>query len=137
MRALAVQKDYFELVQQMPLSVIDDKKQYERAIALMKELAFKDSWMSKGERQYFKVLSLLVEHYENEHFETEYVTPQEIICSFMSDHQLTQNAIAEICGDYESNISAFLAGKRNLSKQAAKRLGLHFAVDPMIFLPRI
>jgi antitoxin component HigA of HigAB toxin-antitoxin module len=90
-----------------------------------------------GERQYFKVLSLLVEHYENENFKSDNVTPQKTLTSFMVDHSLTQAAIAEICGEYESNISAFFAGKRNLSKQAAKNLGVHFAVNPWIFLPQL
>ena len=75
--------------------------------------------------------------HENEHFKIDYVAPQDILRSFMTEHGLTQSAIAEISGEYESNLSAFLAGKRNLSKQAAKQLGEHFAVDPMIFLPRI
>jgi antitoxin component HigA of HigAB toxin-antitoxin module len=137
MKAVTAQNDYFELVRHMPLSIIEDKKQYEHALTAMKQLAIKDNWMSKGERQYFKVLKLLVGHYENEHFKIDYVAPQDILRSFMTEHGLTQFAIAEISGEYESNLSAFLAGKRNLSKQAAKRLGAHFAVDPMIFLPRI
>jgi HTH-type transcriptional regulator / antitoxin HigA len=137
MKAAAGQKDYLELVQSMPLYVIEDKRHYEHALAFMKQLAIKDNWMTKGERQYFKVLSLLIGHYENEHFKIDRLAPQDILRSLMSDHGLTQSGIAEIAGEYESNISACLAGKRNLSKQAAKRLGVHFAVDPILFLPRI
>jgi HTH-type transcriptional regulator/antitoxin HigA len=137
MKTQIVQNDYLELIQSLPLSIIEDKRHYERALAFMKQLAIKDNWMSKGERQYFRVLSLLIGNYENEHFKIDNVTPSDILRSFMSDHGLTQSAIAEIAGEYESNISACLAGKRNLSKQAAKRLGTHFLVDPILFLPRI
>jgi HTH-type transcriptional regulator / antitoxin HigA len=137
MKVIGGQKDYLELVQSLPLCIIEDKKYYEHALAVMKQLAIKDNWMSKGERQYFKVLSLLVGHYENEHFKIANIAPQDILRSLMSDHRLTQSAVAEIAGEYESNISAHLAGKRNLTKQAAKRLGEHFAVDPMLFLPSI
>jgi len=137
MKALPIQSDYLELVQCLPLSIIEHEEQYERMLAAMKQLAIKDNKMTKGERQYFEVLGLLVSQYEDKHFKTDYVAPQEILRSFMDDHKLTQATIAKISGEYESNISAFLAGKRNMTKQAAKRLGVHFAVDPMIFLPPI
>ncbi len=137
MKIVGGQKDYLELVQSLPLCIIEDKKHYEQALVVMKRLAIKDNWMSKGERQYFKVLSLLVGNYENEHFKIACVAPQDILRSLMSDHRLTQSAVAEIAGEYESNISAYLSGKRNLTKRAAKCLGTHFAIDPMLFLPSI
>ena len=137
MKVLPVQRDYIELVKCMPLSVIEDEIQYKRMMKIMKELAIKDDGMTRGEQQYFQVLSLLVGNYEEEHFKVEKIAPRDMLRSFMDDRALTQAAIAKISGEYESNISAFLAGKRNLSKHAAKRLGTHFAVDPMIFLPPI
>ena len=126
--------DYMRLVNKLPLVKIANEAQYKSAIRVIKELAIKDVKMSKGELQYFEVLSLLIKRYEEERFPATYCTPQEILRSFMADHDLTQAAIAEIADDYESNISAFLANKRNLSKHAALRLAKRFAVDPAFFL---
>ncbi len=52
----------------------------------------------------------------------------------MEEHKFKQADIARIIG-YESHVSAFFAGKRNLSKTEAVKLGKYFAVDPSVFLP--
>jgi len=130
-----MRSDYIELVKNQPLVTIHKEAQYENALKVFKELSIKDAQMSKGEREYFEVLSLLIKHYEDEHFNFTHLTPQEVLRSFMEDHALTQAAVAQIAGDYESNISAFLTGKRNLTRKAILRLAAHFAVDPALFLP--
>lgn len=127
-------RDYIRLVNRLPLVTIRSEAQYKKSLTILKDLSIKDTKMTKGELEYFEVLSLLIQRYEDEHFRFTHPTPQEVLRSFMEDHALTQAAIANIAGDYESNISAFLANKRGLTKQAALRLGTYFSVDPALFL---
>ncbi len=54
----------------------------------------------------------------------------------MEGHNFKQADIARIIG-HESHVSAFFAGKRNLSKAEAMKLGTYFAVDPLAFLPSL
>ena len=68
-----------KLVQCLPLSIIEHEKQYERMLAVMKQLAIKDNRMTKGERQYFEVLGLLVGQYEDKHFKKDYVAPPQML----------------------------------------------------------
>jgi HTH-type transcriptional regulator/antitoxin HigA len=127
------QSDYFELVNRVPLVTIKSEIQYKKALKTFKQLALKDASLTKGELQYFEVLSMLLKRYEEEHFYASHPSPQEILRSFMQDHSLSQAAVARVAGDHESNISAFLANKRNLSKRSTARLAKHFAVNPALF----
>jgi HTH-type transcriptional regulator / antitoxin HigA len=129
-----VRNDYIELVNMMPLVAIRSEAQYESSLAVLKKLAIKDAKMTRGELEYFEVLSLLVKRYEDEQFQLGHPSPQDVLLSLMQDHELTQVAVAEIADEYESNVSAFLAHKRNLTKQAACRLAAYFSVAPALFL---
>jgi HTH-type transcriptional regulator/antitoxin HigA len=51
----------------------------------------------------------------------------------MDINGLNQSDLAPIVG-YKSNLSAFLAGKRGLSKAVALKLAERFKVSPAIFL---
>lgn len=63
-------------------------------------------------------------------------SPQELLKYLMEEHKFKQADIARIIG-HESHVSAFFAGKRNLSKSEAIKLGKYFAVDPTAFLPKL
>jgi antitoxin component HigA of HigAB toxin-antitoxin module len=54
----------------------------------------------------------------------------------MQEHGLRQVDLLPYV-KHKTHLSAFLKGKRNLSKSAAAKLGARFKVDPMLFLPRV
>jgi HTH-type transcriptional regulator/antitoxin HigA len=121
----------------MPLRPITSKEQHKQAIDMLIEIGIKDRSMNKDERDYLRVLSDLVAQYEKLHLPArERSSPQEILQFLMEQHGLKQADIVHLVG-YKSNLSAFLAGRRNLSKASATNLGKRFNVDPMLFLPRL
>ncbi len=126
---------YMKLVRRMPLRPITTIDQHKRAIDVLIELGIKDHSMNRDERDYYQVLSNLVKDYE----ETKVLSrkpssPQEILRYLMKEHNCKQADLVPLIG-HKSNLSAFLAGKRNLSKAAAIELGERFNIDPRLFLP--
>ena len=128
---------YIKLVKGMPLRPIGTKEQHQKAIAILIELGIKDRSMSRDERDYYQVLSDLVRKYEESQIPSRgHSTPQEILRFLMKEHGCKQADLVPLVG-HKSNLSAFLAGRRNLSKTAAIQLGERFHIDPRLFLPKL
>jgi HTH-type transcriptional regulator/antitoxin HigA len=129
--------DYVWLVKRFPLRLIRNDAEYLEAMKILAELGIKDHAMRPGERDYYDVLSTLIGKYEDmmlpHHRQG---TPQEILKHLMEEHDLRQVDLVPLVGQ-KSHLSAFLNGKRNLSKAQAIQLARHFNVCPTLFLPRL
>ncbi len=136
MSTARVDKAYMALIREFPLIPIRGKSEFERAIALMKRLAYRRSSLSSGEADYLTVLGDLIAQYEKRLPKlAEAMTPREALAFLMESNGLAQVDLVE-CVGYKSNLSAFLCGHRGLSKRAACRLAEYFKVSPALFLPR-
>lgn len=62
------------------------------------------------------------------------VSPQDMLASLMDEHQITQNQLSQEGVVDQGNLSRILAGKRNISKELAKRLADRFSVSPDLFI---
>jgi HTH-type transcriptional regulator / antitoxin HigA len=134
MNTLKVKNEYIELIKRLPLAPIRSRKQFDTAIKLMKELCYRNLSLSHSEKDYLYVLSNLIIEYEKEHLDPPgKVTPVEALKYLMEVNNLKQSDLAPIVG-HKSNLSAFLHGKRGLSKINAVRLGEYFKVSPALFL---
>lgn len=132
---MKVTKGYVELVRKFPLVPIKNDAEHKAAIQVSLELGKKDEKMTASERDYYRVLALLIRDYENKRIKNiGSASPQKLLKFLAEEHNLKQVEIARIIG-YESHVSNFLAGKRNLSKTEAVKLGNYFSVDPVAFLP--
>lgn len=130
-------KEYINLVQEFPLMPIDSKAEYKAALEMLTKLGIKDYDMTVIERDYFRVLVMLIRDYESTRVKPKgSASPQELLKYLMEEHNFKQADIARIIG-HESHVSAFFAGKRNLSKTEAIKLGNYFAVDPLALLPSL
>jgi HTH-type transcriptional regulator/antitoxin HigA len=135
--AMTAFNDYLKLVHKFPLVPIKNKPEHDAAIRVSLELGKKDADMTQGECDYYHVLAMLIRDYEAGHTaEREPISPQELLKFLMEEHGLKQVDVARIIG-YESHVSAFLSGKRNLSKAEAITLGNYFAINATAFLPRL
>ena len=136
MNAQRVDLEYFELVKAFPLVPIRDDKHLSQAVKVMKKLAFKREELSRGAADYLTVLGDLMAVYERRipHLGTE-LTPAEAVQYLLDVNGLSQKDIVSFVG-HKSNLSAFLAGQRGLSKVAAARLAAYFSVSPALFLPK-
>jgi HTH-type transcriptional regulator/antitoxin HigA len=77
-------------------------------------------------------LGILIEIYENEHYNEPQVTFLETLVFLMEEHGLKNKDLQEI-GD-ENFISEILSGKRELNQFQIKQLSKRFNVSPSVFL---
>jgi HTH-type transcriptional regulator / antitoxin HigA len=136
MRAVSATREYMNLAERFPLVPIANKQHLKEAIAVAKELASRES-LRKEEHGYFLVLSDLIESYEKKSGRLgAKTTPAQALRYLMEENGLTQTDLVPIVG-HKSHLSAFLHGKRGLSKTNAIKLAQRFKVSPMLFLPRL
>lgn len=135
MNTARVDKAYMKLVREFPLVPLRTRPEFNEAIKIMKQLAYRRSSLSNGEADYLTVLGDLIAQYEKRVPRlAEQMTPQEALSFLMKSNGLAQADIVEYVG-HKSNLSAFLSGHRGLSKRAACRLAEYFKVSPALFLP--
>lgn len=129
-----VSKEYINLIRKFALMPIRTKAQLRRAAAVIDELSDRLGRLSKPERAYFDVLCELVKHYESGICQPlERLTPPEALKYLMEVNGLTLNDLLPVVR-HKSHLSAFLNGKRGLSKVNALRLVERFKVSPKLFL---
>jgi len=134
MNTTRVDAGYLQLVKRFPLIPIRDKKHFDAAIKIMKELSYKNESLSRPEADYLSVLSDLIFQYEKKHVEPPgEVTPVDALKYLMEVGGLKPSDLTPIVG-HKSNLSAFLHGRRALSKGNALRLAEYFKVSPALFL---
>jgi HTH-type transcriptional regulator / antitoxin HigA len=131
---ISVDKDYKKLVARLPLVPIENDKHLAIAHAIIVELAGKAK-MTRGESQYFDVLSKLTGDYEKDIFPTEPMAPHEAFAYILEESRLSQGQMGHIIGCRQGRVSEILAGVRELSKEQIARLSDHFKVSANLFLP--
>lgn len=80
----------------------------------------------------YEIALILIEQWETVHVPLPVTEPREVLRYLLKAHQLTQKDLADCAS--QSTISAFLNGKRGLSKEIAKKLAKRFAVSVEAFL---
>jgi HTH-type transcriptional regulator/antitoxin HigA len=107
---------------------------YDRMVALMNviltELGEDEEHPLSG---FLDLVSDLVLLYEREHFPVPPADPVEALRFLMEARDLKQEDLAGVVA--QSNLSAILAGKRNISAKLARKLGQFFGVSPALFIP--
>ena len=130
-------KEYIKLVQRFPLAPIKNDRDYKAAIQISIKLGIKDYDMTSVERDYFRILDMIIHDYEKGRVKDKgSASSQDLLKYLMEEHNFKQADIARIIG-HESHVSAFFAGKRNLSKAEAIKLGNYFSIDPAALLPAL
>ncbi len=122
--------DQHEFDDLYPLKVIKSKKDYENALKSM-EIVFDERRGSLAE--YAETLTILIEHYEEEHDPIGEVTDIEIIKFMMTENNLKQKDLVGILGG-KSAVSEILSGKRTLNLKHIKKLAEKFHVKPATFV---
>ena len=128
-----VDKKYKELVARLPLVPIENDAHLTKAHAILVQLAGKEK-MTRGESQYFDVLSKLTGEYEDIHYPIKPVSPRDALGYILEQSGLSQGQMGEIMGCRQARVSEILAGTRELSKEQIVRLSHHFKVSTDLFL---
>jgi HTH-type transcriptional regulator/antitoxin HigA len=127
--------DYLALVKRFPLRSIASEAQYTAAAAVLDKLAIRDeSGLSPGEADYLDALSDLVERYDDGHHPVlSGVPPVDLLKALMEDRGVTTADLIKLLGS-QPVVSMILNGKREISKEQAKKLAAHFRIDAGAFI---
>ena len=115
------------------LRPIRNDAEYDRAVALMNRLV--DVVGDDEKHALAGLLDLvgdLVGDYDAEHFAIEAVAPREALRQLMEENKLKQTDLEAIVP--QGNLSAILAGKREISRELAKKLAERFNVSVSVFI---
>lgn len=74
------------------------------------------------------LLTLLIEKYDEDHNTLNALDPIGLLRSFMTDHQLTATALANLLGVSKGYVSDILNYKKGLSKEVIRKLAEYFSV---------
>ena len=118
----------------MQLRPLHDEAGYDQLVILMNSLL--DAVGEDEDHALSGLLELvgdIVSRYEREHYAIEPAAPNESLRFLMEARRLKQEDLSAIVP--QSNLSAILAGKRNISATLAGKLGKFFGVSPALFVP--
>jgi HTH-type transcriptional regulator/antitoxin HigA len=126
-------KKYLECIMRFPLRPIRSDEENELAAQMCDSLLDRFDSLSKHERDYFEVLSTLVQEYESQWQEEKEVEPRELLAFLMEQNGLSQTDLIPEFGT-SSRVSEFLSGKRALSLGQIHKLSKRFCLKPTAFI---
>ena len=122
---------YGQLLNRTLPKVIRTEAENERYTETLYSLRQKRS-LRREERELADLLTLLIEDFEERHYQLPRATPVEALSFLMEQHTLKQRDLTEIFGA-RSTVSEVLSGKRELTKRQIRRLSERFHVSPELF----
>ena len=123
---------YGELLTKTLPHVIETEKENEEYLTVLEQLEERTS-LTPEESQLAKLLTLLVQDFEDRHYHTSKASPLEVIQLLMDAHSLKDKDMIPIFGT-KGITSEVLNGKRAISKTHIQRLSERFHVSPDLFL---
>lgn len=125
-------RTYNNLLAEISPKVIETEAEYDRALAIAERLTFTKN-KTPEERAIYRLLVVLIEAYESEHYALPVAKPHEILQHIMEASGTCQSDLVKIVGS-SSVISEIVNGKLAISKAQAKILGDLFKVSPSLFI---
>jgi HTH-type transcriptional regulator/antitoxin HigA len=131
-----ISDDYLDLVRRFPLVPIRDNAHLKQAIRMIDELSVIDEEkLSTGQAGYLRVLSDLVEKFEDAHFSLEAAFDDGVsaLKFLLEQHQMTASDLGRLLGNRQVG-AAILRRARQLSKANVLKLAAHFNVTADLLL---
>jgi HTH-type transcriptional regulator / antitoxin HigA len=124
--------NYPQLLAEFVPQAIDSEAEYDRALAIAERLTFKKD-RTEAEIKFLKLVVVLIEDYENDHYPMDDVAPHELLQHLMESNGTRQADLVGLIGS-RGVVSEVVNGKRAISKAQAKVLGEFFSVSPGLFI---
>ena len=123
-------KRYGRLLARKLPAVIRTEAENERLISELEQLDKRHDALSPEEREYSRLLTVLIEAFEDANYVLEGSTPDSRLRSLMEEHGLRQRDLLAVFGS-RGIASEVVRGKRAISKAQAKKLAeiLHVPAD--------
>jgi HTH-type transcriptional regulator / antitoxin HigA len=124
---------YAELLKEKHPRIIRTEKENDQTLREIDALMARGEDLTPEEAELLELLTMLVERFEEEHYPMQTSSPREVLRELMDARGMTQ---AELSGLFPSKgiASEVLAGKREISKAQARKLGTFFHVSAALFL---
>lgn len=132
MSAVTASPEYTALLRKMPPKVIHNDEENEAYTEILMELDRRSERLTKAERDFSELLTLLIEDYEEKRYPVPKAKPISVIRFLMDQHGLKQKDLNGIFRTV-SIASEVLNGKRELNKDQIERLSARFHVSPEVF----
>ncbi len=126
-------KKYARLLAESLPAVIETEEENDRLIGVAQQLIKKGSDRTPEETRLLKLLSHLIQEFEERFYKPRMATPREVLRELMAANGLKQSDLAPIFGS-KGVASEVINGKRGISKAQAKALASFFKVSTDVFL---
>jgi HTH-type transcriptional regulator / antitoxin HigA len=123
---------YKDLIAEFSPKVIETEEEYDRALVMAERLTFARA-RTPEEVTLYKLLVMLIEVYEAQHYPMDESQPHEILQHVMKSSGTRQADLVGVIGS-SGVVSEVINGKRSVSKAQAKALGEYFKVSPSLFI---
>ncbi len=114
-------------------TVIRTKAENEYYLAVVENLMRKGDEMSKEEEALLDLLTLLIETFERNYYQIKKSSPQAILNELIAANRLKQSDLLPVFGS-KGRVSEVVNGKREISKEQAKKLAGFFHVSADLFI---
>jgi HTH-type transcriptional regulator / antitoxin HigA len=132
MSVMTANPAYAELLAKVPPRVIHTEEENEDYTAALYELEQNHADLAPEERDLADLLTLLIEDFEEKHYQLPKAAPLEVVSFLMDQHGLKQKDLVDVFGT-PSIVSEILSGKRDLNKDHIARMSARFHVSPELF----
>lgn len=120
------------LSQTMPV-IIETEAENERMLSVIEKIMEKGENLSPEEEKLLKLLTRLVEDFEERYYHPRVATPLEVLQHLMESRDVKQTHLREVFGS-KGIASEVLNGKRGISKAHARALADYFHVSADLFI---
>jgi HTH-type transcriptional regulator / antitoxin HigA len=120
------------LSQTMPV-IIETEEENERMLKVIENLMDKGEQLSPEEEKLLKLLTRLVEDFEERYYHPRDASPLEVLQHLMESRDVKQTHLWEVFGS-KGIASAVLNGQRGISKTHARALADYFHVPADLFI---
>ncbi|MFY9620884.1 MAG: hypothetical protein WAM70_02680 [Pyrinomonadaceae bacterium] len=120
------------LSQTMPV-IIETEDENERMLEVIEKIMDKGERLSPEEEKLLKLLTRLVEDFEERYYHPRDATPLEVLQHLMESREVKPTHLWEVFGS-KGIASEVLNGKRSISKTHAKALSDYFRVPADLFI---
>lgn len=125
--------EYAALLSETIPGVIKSRKEHERVMKIVNSLMDKEE-LSPEELRLLELLTLVVETYEKEAFPSRTKSsPRSRLAYLMEVNGLKQSDLVDVFGS-SGRVSQVVNGKREISKEQARRLADKFSVSAALFI---
>ena len=125
---------YSSLLAEVAPTVPRTEKENERLLAEIEKLMAKgEKNLSPEEDALLELLTQIVETFEKRVYPREKASPAELVAFLLVQRGLSPSDLWSVLGS-KGRVSELLSGRREVSKDQAKRLGAFFHISPAAFI---